>query len=1718
MVSLATARHDSLQWRHIKSHCGQPDNEAADSIAHALCCGWSPNFRPPKRLAALMAHPLRDWAWLQCNPSEELPDLACLIATPPKPPDGDATLWQVQHQQHEAEVQHIRWRFGSANVRTMQYTERYHSEKVIVLREQLVSMAFDVFAFQECRGRWDQCVEDDYFIRVCAAGNKGQGGLELWLRKGGAFKGTGLGEITKEHLVAWHVSSTVLGVACHHPALVCTIVVIYAPQAGRSHSDVADWWHNLDKILQRRPNVGPVMMLGDANAHVGSITSPAIGDLSPDFEDAAGEGLRHICDKHGLLLPATHAAYHSGSSATFVGPWKVHSRVDYIAVPIDWEPGIESSVTCPQLDLLTDGEDHVAITLEMTLQVADKSTTVVGRVSRYDRTQARSDVGQSWLKSLSDFIPSQPWADDVNKHWHNLRTAVLDACGQWFPKPKRKRRQLYMSEQLWQIVEDRKELASRLKKLGLNSRLRSLAGFFALWCQRMDQWRELCVQEVLADQVCAFDLLQYQQLSRRFHAIRKQERKLWITQGAQQLREGLSQGSFSQWCKLLKPKRAIQQKSRPHGRLPGVRNTDGSWMSYGQNVSLMWQRHFGNIENADDGTPANILSKSIPSSLASIDRLLEMPTIYDVERAMRLSNPYKAPGPDQIGAEIWRSDVPGLAKRCYALFLKSGLRSQWVAEFAGGDLVPLHKKGDTTQPSNYRAILLEPTLGRIFSRAWRTRLVSALEMVQAPLQFGGHRVVSIEVAHLAVRNAQQISHARRTSCAMIFADIKSAFYVVAKPFLTGVDTSPDDVVALFEKMGLPQDTLAAFVEAIEEGVVIPEVGRSNHLQSVVAAMLKHTWAKVPGADRYMLPRTGSRPGDPLADALFGFVMAKALHAIARRYDAEGLCTTWNDDFPIAPAVVWVDDAIFHVEASASQLQEKTTCALRILHEEMLRVGLCLNYGQGKTEVLMCFWGSKAKGSSQHFFQQMRGQFHVCNEFDGVFTVRAVPHYKYLGGFITKTLSLLPELRVRRAQMHQQLHGIKHCALADESLPIEKRRSLLQSLGLSVSTLHSGTWRPLSKGEWDSWHGTTTAAYQHLHKRQCDGGVVHRTTLQLAVAAEAPLPHALLYLRRLRVMVQLCRLGVGPVLDGVFCNYRLCGSTSWLHGLCEAVEWAKADADDRDWIGMLDQLTDENAWSALQPQWWQLKKLVKKVERLHLMRNRMCQDLMHFKEEHDGLLRDLGWTAPHVETEEGEPKFEVACSMCDYKAGSYAALAVHENRRHGVVAIARKFAKSGVCTVCRRSFHTRPRAILHLQYGTTKCLLHVLRHGTPLSDEECAALDRDDVKAGVALHQKGLKDGVAQFPFFEADEDGGVMDLEPPTAEELQRWQGHGSLPRWLTGRGASTRQRDGVSIVDTIELLSDYERKWFQDASSWKPPSSSVPRPLARNKLYFLIFFSGHRRHRDLVAWLEWSDRIQPIPIDLAIDEFYGDARRGGLWADLIKAGLVAGGHFGPPCESYTDARWLEVLEETWKRCPRPLRTMAYGWGLPRRGRRELLQTDMGNQLMWLSFSYMFLLAQAGGCATLEHPRGQAPKDGRFSVWTSSLVKRALQSPEWDVTSFLQGPLGVPYAKPTRLLHLRLPHLPQAIFSAYDPGWRRSETLGGQDTDGSWKTTKAKAYPDKMNRVLSEVYLKFVESSLRLDYVAEPPQLQAALAALTGFWDPYVDSTRGAVMARDFHG
>ena len=344
-----------------------------------------------------------------------------------------------------------------------------------------------------------------------------------------------------------------------------------------------------------------------------------------------------------------------------------------------------------------------------------------------------------------------------------------------------------------------------------------------------------------------------------------------------------------------------------------------------------------------------------------------------------------------------------------------------------------------------------------------------------------------------------------------------------------------------------------------------------------------------------------------------------------------------------------------------------------------------------------------------------------------------------------------------------------------------------------------------------------------------------------------------------------------------------------------MDWAKANADSRDWISELDRLQDPSVWSILQSRWHDLRRLFRKVERAHCYRNRMCLDLKQQKTQHDELLVQNGWTPPVSQVEPEPMEKEFVCSTCGYVAETLTALGVHEHKKHGTKIVARRFAESHVCAGCHKSFHTRPRLLLHLQYGTTRCLLHCLRNCTPLSAMESDKLDKDDRSHGVALHQKGLMDTASSLPFFPADVPMDSHELEQATADELAQWSTLGSLPTWLTGQHGTKKAVTPVDMMDPIDELRRLEQQWCQEADQWKAPGQTIPRPLSECHLYFLVFFSGHRRFGDLISWIEWTyEKVTPVPIDLAIDSFWGDARRGGLWADLIRSGRVAGAHFGP--------------------------------------------------------------------------------------------------------------------------------------------------------------------------------------------------------------------------------
>ena len=134
---------------------------------------------------------------------------------------------------------------------------------------------------------------------------------------------------------------------------------------------------------------------------------------------------------------------------------------------------------------------------------------------------------------------------------------------------------------------------------------------------------------------------------------------------------------------------------------------------------------------------------------------------------------------------------------------------------------------------------------------------------------------------------------------------------------------------------------------------------------------------------------------------------------------------------------------------------------------MLEFGLHLSFGAGKTAAMIAFHGKGATKARQHMENTHGDSLIVLTEHQGAAKVPLVSHYKHLGGYVTRSGSCLQEIRIRAAATMAKLKPLRKI-LTNQDLAIEKRRMLVQTMGVSVLTLHAGTWFNMTQTEFLAW--------------------------------------------------------------------------------------------------------------------------------------------------------------------------------------------------------------------------------------------------------------------------------------------------------------------------------------------------------------------------------------------------------------------------------------------------------------------------------------------------------------------------------------------------------------------------------------------------------------------------------------------------------------------------
>ena len=275
LISLVQRRL-GLEAHHIHAHQGQPWNECADAIASWIREGGVCENRPVLRSGSLLSHGFKHWAWLQIRPTVEMPDLETILTrvnVNPITSQPDTSFNTKCPGKKPKQFSNVK--IATVNVGTLAYGKEKSgmptSLRAKEIMQQMHDEQYDVVAVQETRAKHDQTWTDGPYIRLISAGNKGQGGVELWFHEYLLSQKLGV-QINEQDFTVWHNDSRVLAVHFDLDPVGVDIFCCYAPQSGKPDQEILEWWQYLEKIVAERPWQSPIWLLGDLNCKIGSVS------------------------------------------------------------------------------------------------------------------------------------------------------------------------------------------------------------------------------------------------------------------------------------------------------------------------------------------------------------------------------------------------------------------------------------------------------------------------------------------------------------------------------------------------------------------------------------------------------------------------------------------------------------------------------------------------------------------------------------------------------------------------------------------------------------------------------------------------------------------------------------------------------------------------------------------------------------------------------------------------------------------------------------------------------------------------------------------------------------------------------------------------------------------------------------------------------------------------------------------------------------------------------------------------------------------------------------------------------------------------------------------------------------------------------------------------------------------------------------------------------
>ena len=379
---------------------------------------------------------------------------------------------------------------------------------------------------------------------------------------------------------------------------------------------------------------------------------------------------------------------------------------------------------------------------------------------------------------------------------------------------------------------------------------------------------------------------------------------------------------------------------------------------------------------------------------------------------------------------------------------------------------------DPTCCASWRSIMLLEAEAKAVQRAFRPKLLKVFCGSKPFDQYGGVPGCPLTLPAFLARSHLASLRARGQCGGILFLDCTAAYYSVVREVLALPKerfTRPGWLRERAEQLFADETGKQAFVDRLQTGPILDQGQVSAELRRYVEGLFEQSWFTTDreGAALWQT-HSGTSPGSPIADTLFGVLFSPFLQSLQRALAKAGLSAfvcrgsdvgASEREQGLSSSPTWADDVAVLFSASSAAETPRALIEVARLAEELVQgLGLRFNYGPGKTEAILALRGKHSLATRKDLLSQDNPHVQVTTTYGHTFRVRVVESYVHLGSVLRADCHEYPNLRHRYALMQEAWQPLRRKVLNNPFVTVAEKQRLVSERVFSKYMFGAGLWR------------------------------------------------------------------------------------------------------------------------------------------------------------------------------------------------------------------------------------------------------------------------------------------------------------------------------------------------------------------------------------------------------------------------------------------------------------------------------------------------------------------------------------------------------------------------------------------------------------------------------------------------------------------------------------